>query len=114
MKKLSIPEHISLDKEYMPGMGARELRQFLIAALPGLVVMIVVWMVAGEPGIQLMSMLLGVGYIAMCYAFFVKIEGGQSMYTFLARILRFYREQRSYYFKVEQEAIRYAADHSQP
>ena len=109
MKKLSIPEHISLDKEFLPGMGPKELRQFLTAAVPGLVLMLLIWIFAGDPGIQIISMLLGMGYLAICFAFFVKIEGGQSMYVFLARIIRFYREQNKFHYKQEKEAIRNAA-----
>lgn len=114
MKKLSIPEHISLEKEFLPGMGPRELRQYLTAAVPGLVVMVLIWVFAGSPRTQVFSMLLGMGYLAICFAFFVKIEGGHSMYIFLAHIVRFYREQNKFQYKQEKEAIRNAAHDTEP
>lgn len=110
MKKLSIPEHIPLDKEYLPGMGARELRQFLTAAAPGLVITILIWVIAREPGTQLLALMFGIAYIACCFGFLVKVDGSQSMYIFLSRILHFNRTQKHYFYKQGKEAIRYVLD----
>lgn len=105
MKKLSIPEHISLGKEFMPGIGTKELRQFLVAVAPGLLATVIVWLIVTDPGAQLLTMVIGIGYVACCYAAFVKVDGTQSMYTFLARIIRFYRTQKNYFYKHRKEDL---------
>lgn len=109
MKKLSIPENISLGKEYMPGIGKQELRQLMVAAGPGLLVTAIAWLVATQPGSQLVIMICGMGYIACCYAAVVKIDGAQSMYTYISRIIRFQRSQKRYFYKQGKEVLYYAA-----
>lgn len=110
MKKLSIPEHISLGNEFMPGIGTKELRQFLIAVAPGLVATVIVWLILTDPGVKLLSMIIGIGYIACCYVAFVKVDGTQSMYTFVARIIRFYRTQKKYFYKHGKEDLHIVAE----
>ncbi len=110
MKKLSIPEHISLGQEFMPGIGTKELRQFLIAVVPGLLVTIIVWLVVTDPGAQLLTMLIGIGYVGCCYAAFVKVDGTQSMYTFVARIIRFWRSQKKHFYKHGKEDLYFVAE----
>lgn len=116
MKKLSIPEHISLGKEYIPGIGGKELRQFLIAAAPGLAAIVVAWLILADPGTKLLSILLGVVYLSCCYVAFIKVDGTQSMYTFISRIIRFYRNQKNYFYKYKQgkEEIHLVPEGKQP
>lgn len=105
MKKLSIPEHISLGKEYIPGIGGKELRQFVVAAAPGLAAVLIAWLILAEPGMKLLSMLFGLVYMGSCYVAFLKVDGTQSMYTFISRIIRFYRKQQNYYYTQGKEEI---------
>lgn len=114
MKKLSIPEHISLGKEFMPGIGTKELGQFLIAVAPGLLTTVIVWFIVTDPGAQLLTMFIGFGYAACCYAAFVKVDGTQSMYTFVARIIRFYRTQKKYFYKHGKEELYLVPKEKQP
>ena len=114
MKKLSIPEHISLGKEYIPGIGGKELRQFLIAAVPGLAAIVIAWLILTDPGAKLLSMLLGIVYMTCCYVAFLKVDGTQSMYTFVARVIRFYRKQRNYYYTQGKEDIYLVTEQQQP
>lgn len=116
MKKLSIPEHISLSKEYLPGISGTELRQFFAGAAPGLVAIVIIWLTITDPGTKLLSMLLGVVYLSCCYVAFIKVDGTQSMYTFISRIIRFYRNQKNYFYKYKQgkEEIHLVPEGKQP
>ena len=104
MKKLSIPEKITLQYEFFPGFGKRELLHFLILALPGLLI-----------GIVLHSILTGVArfwvyigmviYLILCYPFVARIDGYPSVVSVLLRIWKYLFGQRNYYFKQKKERI---------
>lgn len=106
MKKLSIPEHITLDREYLPGIGKRELLRLMVSGAPGLLVAVIAWAVMTAPGPKLIAMVCGIGWFACCYAVVARIEQNQSIYSFLTRIVRFWRGQKKYYYKQESEVIR--------
>lgn len=110
MKKLSIPEHITLDREYIPGIGKRELPGLLISVIPGLLVAVTVWLFAKDPGPQLIAMIGGIGYVMCCYAVFARVDKQQSIYTFLFKIIRFGKNQNKFYYKQEKEAICFAEE----
>lgn len=110
MEKLSIPEYISLDHEYIPGIGKKELKRLLLAGLPGLLVTVVAWIALSDPKKQLITMICGIGYIACCYAVFAKVDKQQSIYTFISRIIRFRRLQKKYYYRQEREVPRFAEE----
>lgn len=99
MRKLTMPEHISLRREFLQGMGGKELRQFAISALPGLLLALVAWLTLSEPGPRLIALGLGFAWVAACYAMTRRIDGDISMYAYIKRILRFYRQQKDYYYK---------------
>lgn len=107
MKKLSIPEHISLKKEIMPGIGSKELRQLLLAVLPAVAVTVIVWLSAGKPAAQLMALVGLLLYTASCYALFSCPDGRQSIYIFLSRWVRFMRTQQAFKYKQEPEVLRH-------
>lgn len=113
MKKLSVPERITLDKQYLPGIGKVELKQLLIAGLPGLLITGILWFCLSDPGSKLICLICGMIYITICYAAVVKVDGSQSMYTFLLRIYRFRRGQKRYFYKNEKEAL-YVRKETQP
>ena len=105
MKKLSIPERITLVKEFLPGFGWKELRQWLLAAAPCLVGTVAVCAGAGDaPGRALGAIFIFVVLMAVFYSFFARIDGYQSIYTFLRRRLRFSRRQQKFYY-TRKEAL---------
>lgn len=110
MSKLSIPEDISLDHDYMPGIGQAELKRLLMTAVPGVLVTVIAWLTVREPIQQLVFMGCGAGYVAVCYGFFAKVDKQQSIYTYLAKIVRFWRSQKKYFYRQELEVIRLAED----
>lgn len=113
MKKLSIPAYISLDREYLPGLGSKELPKFLIAAVPGLTVTVISWFAIPDPIVKLMVMFFGLGYLMCCYLLFAKVDNRQSIYTFLHRFHRYRTSQQKFFYKQEKEVIRYA-DENKP
>lgn len=107
MKKLSIPEQITLERVFLPGMGLRELKQWILLSLPGVIVMLVLLTVFSAPGPKLIGMICGFGWVAGCYAVTAKIEGVGSMYAYILRILRYHKTQQKFYYKQEKEVLEY-------
>lgn len=105
MKKLSIPENISLDQEFIPGIGKQELPRLLIAVVPGLILLVVIYWLVHSPGIRLLIMVCGMGYLGLSYIFVARVEKNQSIYTFIARTIRFWRSQKKFYYKQEKEVM---------
>lgn len=108
MKKLSVPENINLEWELLPGIGVLELKRLCLFAAPGIIVMVSVILLMGQPWPRLISMICGGVYLVCCYAFVVKTEGIGSMYDFFARKLHFRKTQQKFYYKQGEEALRYA------
>lgn len=112
MKKLSIPERISLEKYWLPGITKKELVPLLCAVTPGVVVTIILWCVLETPLMQIVALGGGIGYAGLCYAIFAKIDGVQSIYNYISRIIRFYSSQRRFYYKHGKEVIYYVGEES--
>lgn len=110
MKKLSMPENISLKKEVLKGLGARELIRLLTAVAPALVAVILLWHFNGEAGPRLLALIGLLGYTAAGYAVFAVPDGGQSVYDFITRWIRFLREQKFYPYKQEKEALYFVGE----
>lgn len=105
MKKLSVPEHITLRKEFFPGLSAKELRQVIAAVLPGLAATILFWTVNDQPVARLGAILGLLLYAFVCFAVFSVPDGGQSIYTFLMRWLRFRKKQKKFLYKQGKEVL---------
>lgn len=106
MKKLSIPERITLVREFLPGFGWRECRQWLAAAAPCLAVTVAVCALPGaSPGRALGAVLVFLALLAVFYSLFARIDGYQSVYTFLQRRVRFGRKQQKFYDRRGKEAL---------
>ena len=114
MKKLSIPEQITLDRMYLPRLGLRELKQGVLLMLPGVVCMIVLLCIFEEPGQKLLTMVGGFCWAGCCYAVVARIEGVGSMYAYITRIIRYHRTQQKFYYKHEKEVLRYVGEEKQP
>lgn len=99
MTKLSIPERITLQRELIRGMGKKEIRQFFAATFPGAILAMVLWGSQEDPGARLLTMIGCFLWIGLCYAVFVKIESGLSVYEFIKRILRFFTTQNKYFYR---------------
>lgn len=112
MKKLPIPEKITLQWELVPGLGWRELRRILIWALPGLGLAIAYGSLSPSPGAVVVAVLGFFVYLAALCMLFVRMDDGPSMYDFISRRLKFSREQQAYYYKRRKERVMYCADES--
>lgn len=110
MKKLFIPEKIVLEKQTIPGMGKRELRQFCLTALPGLLLAFLLFYFLEAPGPKLIALSLGFFYACGCFGVFVKMDGTLSIYAYLVRVWTFQRAQKRYYYKQGKETVYYAQD----
>lgn len=103
MRKLSVPENISLKKEVLKGIGYRELRAIILAVIPALVTVIILWYCIPDPGPRLLALLGLVGYVMVCYAIFASpADGSQSVYDYITRWIYFLRSQKFYPYKQEE------------
>lgn len=109
MKKLVVPENITLAWELFPGLGKSELRRCLLSFIPGLIVTILICSILSSPGATLGGMVFFLAYMASCIAIFIKQDNYQSIYTFLTQRVRFQREQQNFYYKPAQEVIRFVS-----
>jgi len=111
MKKLPVPENLSLRWELFRGFGKTEcIRTVIITGivLAGSVLfcLISTW----SPKI-IAATLTVISTIFICVNIFIKMENNQSIYTFLKRGQRYRREQQTFWYKRE-EKIRYVAPES--
>lgn len=107
MVQLPIPEDISLEHEFLPGVTKKEMRWLLAAALPGVAAAVALWVTLADPGSQLMAMAVGIFYVIGCYGFFARIDGQQSIFSFLAKLIRFQKSQQIFYYREGKEGIYY-------
>lgn len=105
MKKLSVPEHITLRKEFFPGLSGKELRQVIAAFLPGLAATILFWTINDHPVARLGAILGLLFYTFISFAVFSVPDGGQSVYAFLMRWLRFRKKQKKFLYKQGKEEL---------
>ncbi len=108
MKKLMIPEKITLEREALPGIRYRDLPILAAIALPGVIAAVIVWSLTDRPLTQLVTLVAVLLYLFFCYAAAARVEGAQSMLDWIARLFRFLRAPRCFYFK-EKEALTYAS-----
>ena len=109
MRKLSVPENISLKKEVLRGLGKKELIYLILAILPVIVGVIIFWCTNSNPGPRLLALVGLLIYVLICYAIFSTPDGSQSIYTYITRWIRFMRAQKFYRYRQEKEAL-YLAD----
>ena len=110
MRKLSVPENISLKKEFLRGLGVKELLYLILAVLPVTVGVVIFWCVDSDPGPRLLALVGLLMYILICYAVFSTPDGSQSIYTYITRWIRFMRAQKFYRYREEKEAIYFAEE----
>lgn len=106
MKDLSIPEKISLEKELAPGIWRKDLPKLLTMAIPGLIVGIIVWALSSDyPLTQFVIGLAIIIYLSICFVLIARIDGTQSILSFLELKIRFRREQQHFYYKQGKEKL---------
>lgn len=105
MRKLSVPEHISLKKELVRGMGGKELLRWLAASAPAVAGVAVFWLFCDDPGSRLLALVGLLVYTGGGFVIFAVTEGNQSVYDFLAQWVRFMRSQKFYKYTQEKEDL---------
>lgn len=104
MKKLNIPEKITLQYEFFPGFGKRELLHFLILSIPGVLIGLILHGLTA--GITRFWIYLGmVIYLILCYPFTARIDGYPSVVSTMLRVWKYLSNQRNYYYKQKKEQI---------
>lgn len=99
MKKLTIPEKITLRWELIPGIGGRELRRICVAAVFGAVAAILYTRLSNSPGSVLGAVVGFLIYFVACWGLFARQDSGQSMYDYLILRWRFRKAQQKFYYK---------------
>lgn len=112
MKKLPVPENISLRWELFRGFGMPELIRTSIITGIVLTVSILFCLTITWPPKLMAATLAVILTIFICVNFFVKMDNNQSIYTFLKRGQRYHKEQQTFWYK-RGERIRYVAPESE-
>jgi len=104
LKKLKIPEKITLQYEFFPGFGKRELLHFLILAIPGVILGIVLYnILSGAARFWVfIGMLI---YTILCYPFVAKIDGYPSVLSMGIRLYHYKSRQRNFLYIQKKEKI---------
>lgn len=105
MKKLIFPEKINLEKQVLSGLSKKDFQKMLRYLLPGLAILLFFWATTKDPARQILFVFLALGYAGACDAVFIKIDGSISIYEYLSRIHKFYRSQKKYLYKQQEELI---------
>jgi len=108
MKKLPVPENISLRWELFRGFGMPELIRTSIITGIVLAGSILFCLTSTWPPKLMAATLAVILTIFICVNFFVKMDNNQSIYTFLKRGQRYHKEQQTFWYKRE-ERIHYVA-----
>lgn len=104
MKKLKIPEKITLQYEFFPGFGKRELLHFLILAIPGAILGIIIYNILA--GLQRIWVFIGMLiYVILCYPLTVKIDGYPSVISIAIKLYHYMTKQRNYMYIQKKEKI---------
>lgn len=112
MKKLPVPENISLRWELFRGFGTPELIRTAIITgivMSGSILFCLTSTWRGKPIAATLAVILT---IFICVNFFIKMDNNQSIYTFLKRGQRYRKEQQTFWYK-RGERIRYVAPESE-
>jgi len=108
MKKLPVPENISLRWELFRGFGMPELIRTSIITGIVLAGSILFCLTSTWPSKPFMATLAVILTIFICINFFIKMDNNQSIYIFLKRGQRYRRQQQTFWYKRE-ERIQYVA-----
>ncbi|MET0017996.1 hypothetical protein [Oscillibacter sp.] len=111
MKKLPVPENISLRWELFRGFGMPELIRTTIITGIVLAGSILFCLFSTWPGKPMAATLAVILTIFICVNFYIKMDNNQSIYTFLKRGQRYHKEQQTFWYKRE-ERIQYVSSES--
>lgn len=109
MKDLMIPEKITMEKEIF-NIRQRDIKKLIALAAPGAVIGITVWLTAEKPLVQFIALILTMGYLFLCYVVTARVEGNPSILNYIELLIRFRREQQSFYYKQGKENLYYVSD----
>lgn len=97
---LYIPTGVKAENELFDGFGRRELLQSIVGSLFGGAVAALLWMITGNVAMTVISVLTGIfGSVMMC----TKDQNNQSVVDQLRNMIRFWRSQQIYPFRMGDE-----------
>lgn len=103
MKKLTVPENLSLRWELFRGFGKPETVRTAIITGIVLAGSILFCMVSTWPSKLIAATLAVIFTLFACVNFFIKMDNNQSIYTFLKRGQRYRKEQQIFWYKREEK-----------
>lgn len=109
MKKLQVPDNISLRPELLHGIGWKEV--FLSLAITSAALLLAVAVTLLMPGEQgpAAGVITAVTVLFLCFGFFARMENGQSICDYLRRIRAYHRSQQIYFY-VRKEVLQYVPE----
>lgn len=113
MKKLQVPDNISLRKEIIRGIGGAELLAML--AVTGVVLAggVVFCVVSTSEKDSVFATVAVVFALAASMGFFAKMDNGQSICDYLRRQANYVKEQQRFLYK-RKEALEYVSEEQDP
>lgn len=105
MRKLPVPENITLRWELMHGVGKEEMRRSGVVLLFVLAACIVFCIVSGTQESLVIAIGILIAAMFLCVAFFGRLDQNQSIYDYLVRSHRFRTEQQIFHYKQKDEVI---------
>jgi hypothetical protein len=107
MKKLPIPENITLRWEAWPGMGKKELIVTIAITTLVAVIAVIFCMLSTWKMDTLVAMIAITATFGFCSGLFTKMENNQSIYDYLKQQTIFRNEQQTFWYKRKEERIEY-------
>ena len=105
MKKLPVPENITLRWELIRGLGKEEVRRCGTVFLFVLVACAVFCIISGTQESLVISVIVLIATVFLCVAFFGRLDQNQSIYDYLTRTRRFHSEQQVFLYQQKDEVI---------
>lgn len=106
MKKLQVPENISLRWELWKGFGKAELIPSAIITAFSILIAILIYRIHPAPGMELFIVIGVIFVMAFCVGLFGKLENNQSIYDYLKRQFRYSKEQQAFWYcKSKEEEV---------
>jgi len=91
---------VKVESEFFDGFGRRELIQSIVGSLFGGAVAVLIWMITANVAMTIVCILTGIfGSVMMC----TKDQTNQSVVDQLGNLVRFWREQQIYPYRLCDE-----------
>lgn len=111
--KLTMPEDVTLRREYWRGFGNPELLRTVAVTIGVTTACALICLLCHAKEPSVICVFAALVTAVVCVGVFSKLEGGISMYDFVKRRRRFRAEQQSFPYRYQEEVIELVAQTEQ-